>query len=188
MSEFGRVSAAPRPMRESAGIDHGLSGPERPMVELPVRRDTRAGSPTSHGTFDMRTSTRFLLCSLLALPLGVTAVHAQTALSGLGQPSTSAVGDVSSSANYHVYVFARGGTRYIQVNDAGGAVRGAFAVTAYKAVGLPIGSDASRLATPDEPVTRVIREIRDKRATPVIEASPLHAPTDSIATPILTET
>jgi hypothetical protein len=41
-------------------------------------------------------------------------------------------------------------------------------------------------ATPDDQVTRVIREIRDKRATPAIEARPLHAPPDSIAIPILT--
>jgi hypothetical protein len=41
-------------------------------------------------------------------------------------------------------------------------------------------------AIPDDRVTRVIREIRDRRATPVIEASPLHAPTDSIAILILT--
>jgi hypothetical protein len=41
-------------------------------------------------------------------------------------------------------------------------------------------------ATPDDRVTRVIREIRDKRATPVIGASPLHAPRDSIALQILT--
>jgi hypothetical protein len=49
-------------------------------------------------------------------------------------------------------------------------------------------------ATPDERVTRaireirdkrVIREIRDKRATPAIEASPLHALTDSTALLIL---
>jgi hypothetical protein len=42
-------------------------------------------------------------------------------------------------------------------------------------------------ATPDDRVTRVIREIRDKRATPAIEASPVHAPTDSITLLILTE-
>jgi hypothetical protein len=41
-------------------------------------------------------------------------------------------------------------------------------------------------ATPDDRATRVIWEIRDKRATPAIEASPLHAPTDSITIPILT--
>jgi hypothetical protein len=93
-----------------------------------------------------------MLSTLLALPLGITALHAQSAFSGLGQPSASPVGDVSSSSNYHVYLFTRAGTRYIQVNDASGAVRGAFAITPYKAVGLPIGSDASRLATPDEPL------------------------------------
>jgi hypothetical protein len=42
-------------------------------------------------------------------------------------------------------------------------------------------------ATPDDRVTRVIREIRDKRATPAIEASPVHAPMDSITLLILTE-
>jgi hypothetical protein len=42
-------------------------------------------------------------------------------------------------------------------------------------------------ATPDDRVTRVIREIRDKRAIPAIEASPVHAPEDSITLLILTE-
>ena len=42
-------------------------------------------------------------------------------------------------------------------------------------------------ATPDGRVTRVIREIPDKKVTQAIEASPLHAPTDSIALLILTE-
>jgi hypothetical protein len=41
-------------------------------------------------------------------------------------------------------------------------------------------------ATPDDRATRVIQETRDKRATPVIEASPVHAPTDSITPLILT--
>jgi len=40
--------------------------------------------------------------------------------------------------------------------------------------------------TPDDRVTRVIREIRDKRATRAIEATPLHAPPDSIAILTLT--
>jgi hypothetical protein len=40
-------------------------------------------------------------------------------------------------------------------------------------------------ATPDDRATRVIPEIRDRRATPAIAASPLHAPMDSIAIPIL---
>ena len=40
---------------------------------------------------------------------------------------------------------------------------------------------------PDERVTGVIRAIRDKRATPAIEAGPLHALKDSITLLILTE-
>jgi hypothetical protein len=40
-------------------------------------------------------------------------------------------------------------------------------------------------ATPDNRVTRVIREIRVERATPATEASPLHAPRDSITIRIL---
>ena len=97
----------------------------------------------------MRNPTRTLLASLVTLALGIGAAHSQTALSGLGQSWPNAT-DVSSSPNYHVYVFERGGTRYIQVNDASGAVRGAFARTPYKLTGLPIGTDT--LATPDEPL------------------------------------
>ena len=67
-------------------------------------------------------------------------------------PTVTSATDVSASPNYHVYVFERGGTRYVQINDANGTVRGAFARTAYSLVGLPIGVDASRLATPDEPM------------------------------------
>jgi hypothetical protein len=92
-----------------------------------------------------------LLASFVALALGIGAANAQTAIAGLGQSWPNAT-DVSSSPNYHVYVFERGGTRYIQVNDASGTVRGAFARTAYALVGLPIGTDATRLATPDEPL------------------------------------
>jgi hypothetical protein len=101
----------------------------------------------------MRIHARSLLASLITLSvaLGTGAAHAQTSLSGLGQswPNTT---DVSTSPNYHVYVFQRGATHYIQVNDANGTVRGAFARTAYALVGLPIGVDATRLATPDEPL------------------------------------
>jgi hypothetical protein len=41
-------------------------------------------------------------------------------------------------------------------------------------------------ATPDDPMTRGIREIKDKGATPAIEPSPVHAPTGSILIPIVT--
>jgi len=99
----------------------------------------------------MRFHTR-LLASLIALSFAAAgAAQAQSAISGLGQSWPNAT-DVSSSPNYHVYIFERGGTRYIQVNDAVGNVRGAFARTAYKLVALPIGTDAARLATSDEPL------------------------------------
>lgn len=97
----------------------------------------------------MRKTTRTLLASLFAIALGVGAAQAQTAMSGLGQAWPNAR-DMSSSPRYHVYVFERGGTRYIQVNGADGTVRGAFARTPYKLTGLPIGNDT--LATPDEPL------------------------------------
>lgn len=88
-----------------------------------------------------------LLAGLLAGP----ALAASPPSTGLGQSWPNAT-DVSSSPNWHVYVFARGSTRYIQINDAQGTVRGAFARTPYSLVGLPIGSDAGNLSTPDEPL------------------------------------
>ncbi|UPG85325.1 hypothetical protein L2Y94_18780 [Luteibacter aegosomatis] len=94
----------------------------------------------------MRTLSALLLASLIAVPFSA---NAQQAISGLGQSWPNAT-DVSSSPNYHVYVFQRGNTRYIQVNDANGNVRGAFARTPYSLVGLPIGT--AELATPDEPM------------------------------------
>jgi len=110
----------------------------------------------------MRYPIRTLLASLVAVALGVGAAHAQTALSGLGQSWPNAA-DVSTSPRYHVYVFERGGTRYIQVNDANGTVRGAFARTPYKLTGLPIGIDS--LATPDErlpaPVSTAVESVYD---------------------------
>jgi hypothetical protein len=100
----------------------------------------------------MQNVTRSLLASIVTLALGIGAAQAQTALAGLGQSWPNAA-DVSSSPNYHVYVFQRGTTRYIQVNDAAGTVRGAFARTPYTLVGTPIGTDAAGLATPDEPLS-----------------------------------
>lgn len=88
-----------------------------------------------------------LLAGLLAGPV----LAATPPATGLGQswPNTP---DVSTHPNWHVYVFARGSTRYIQINDAQGVVRGAFARTPYSLVGLPIGTDAGNLSTPDEPL------------------------------------
>lgn len=95
---------------------------------------------------------RSLLLSLALLPLAVAPAFAADDLrsTGLGQAWPNAP-DVSISPYYHVYVFERSGLRYIQVNDLGGTVRAAVVSAGDDVVGLPIGVDASRLATPSEP-------------------------------------
>ncbi|MDR6938069.1 MULTISPECIES: hypothetical protein [unclassified Luteibacter] len=98
----------------------------------------------------MRTHNRLLLASLITLSLGIGAAHAQTAVTGLGQswPNTT---DISANSGYHVYKFKKGNITYFQVNDANGTVRGAFMRTVTGDItGLPIGTDASNLATADD--------------------------------------
>ncbi|WP_157511149.1 hypothetical protein [Frateuria sp. Soil773] len=70
---------------------------------------------------------------------------------GLGQAWPNAP-DVSASPHWHVYAFQRAGIRYIQVNDLNGNVRAAFATSGEDFLSLPIGLDASRLATPQDPL------------------------------------
>lgn len=70
---------------------------------------------------------------------------------GLGQSWPNAR-DVSASPHWHVYVFERNGVRYVQINDLGGKVRAAFAASNGHVLALPVGSDASRVATPEEPL------------------------------------
>jgi hypothetical protein len=95
---------------------------------------------------------RTTLClALTAMLVAGPALAASAPTTGLGEAWPNAT-DVSTNPNWHVYVFQKGGTRYIQVNDARGAVRGAFARTAYALKGLPIGSDADNAATPDDPL------------------------------------
>lgn len=69
---------------------------------------------------------------------------------GLGQSWPNAQ-DVSSSPRWHVYVFNRNGIRYVQINDLNGNVRAAFAAQSGSFLVLPIGTDASRVATPQDP-------------------------------------
>lgn len=94
---------------------------------------------------------RALLSSLLVVLLPVaTSALADTpaaAATGLGQ-SWPAATDVSSSGHFRVYVFERAGVRYVQVNDLDGKVRGAFGVVGGQVFALPMGLDATRLATP----------------------------------------
>ncbi|RDS86861.1 hypothetical protein DWU99_00840 [Dyella psychrodurans] len=68
---------------------------------------------------------------------------------GLGQsaPNTS---DVSTNPNWHVYVFAIGGVRYIQVNDVSGHVLGAVGTASGQYITLPIGAFSQQVATPQQ--------------------------------------
>jgi hypothetical protein len=70
---------------------------------------------------------------------------------GLGQAWPHAL-DVSASAHWHVYVFSVDGIRYIQVNDLNGAVRGAFGAANGQFLILPMGRDAPRISTPQQPL------------------------------------
>lgn len=99
----------------------------------------------------MSSSLRSLVLALSVASFGIGASHAQTAITGLGQSWPNAT-DVSTSPNYHVYVFQRGSLKYIQVNDAGGTVRAAIVRTPTSLLGSPVGVDAANVATPDEPM------------------------------------
>jgi hypothetical protein len=96
---------------------------------------------------------RLAMTSLLAL--GLVSVSAMAASgppsTGLGQSWPNAT-DVSASPHWHVYVFERNGVRYVQINDLSGKVRAAFAASSGNFLALPVGSDAARLATPQEPL------------------------------------
>jgi hypothetical protein len=75
-----------------------------------------------------------------------------TQATGLGQSWPNAR-DVSTSPNWHVYVFERDGIRYIQINDLNGTVRGAFATANGQYIVLPMGKDAEHIGTPQKPLT-----------------------------------
>ncbi|WNL44475.1 hypothetical protein RKE25_13655 [Dyella sp. BiH032] len=96
----------------------------------------------------------FKTLAAIALLAGVAvagpAMASNRGATGLGQAWPNAQ-DVSSSPRWHVYVFERDGIRYIQINDLNGNVRAAFATQGGSFLVLPIGSDASRLATPQDP-------------------------------------
>lgn len=101
---------------------------------------------------------RLMATGLLAVTLASTSAMAAgvAGSTGLGQSWPNAT-DVSASPHWHVYVFERDGIRYIQINDLGGNVRAAFAASSGNFLGLPIGVDASRLATPQQPLAAPAR-------------------------------
>lgn len=122
-----------------------------PNVDPPEAGAWCAGPVIIYGDSAMSFSLRTLAVSLSVIALGVGAAHAQSAVSGLGQQQPNAT-DVSTSPNYHVYVFQRGSSKYIQVNDAFGNVRAAVMVTPTGRYGTPVGSDAAQVATTSEPL------------------------------------
>ena len=96
----------------------------------------------------------FKTLAAIALLAGVAvagpAMAGNRGATGLGQAWPNAQ-DVSSSPRWHVYVFERDGIRYVQLNDLNCNVRAAFATQGGNFLVLPIGSDASRVATPQDP-------------------------------------
>lgn len=95
-----------------------------------------------------------VMAGLLALALSTPVLADDPQSNGLGQSWPNAQ-DVSSSPNFHVYVFVRDGVRYLQVNDATGQVRGAVAAAAGQFLVLPLGSDSQRVSTPQTPAAPV---------------------------------
>ncbi|MFK2873729.1 hypothetical protein ISP13_09325 [Dyella lipolytica] len=69
---------------------------------------------------------------------------------GLGQAWPNAT-DVSTSPNYHAYVFVLGGIQYIQINDLNGNVLGSVGTTGGQFITLPIGKFAQLVSTPQQP-------------------------------------
>lgn len=91
------------------------------------------------------------IAALVGLSCSGVALATTPVGTGLGQSWPNAT-DVSASPHYHVYVFERPGLRFVQINDASGAVRGAVAYSGTEIIGLPVGVDASRWVTPSEGV------------------------------------
>ena len=94
---------------------------------------------------------RAVCAGLVVMGLSVSALSAEPLSNGLGQAWTNAP-DVSTSSHWHVYVFTANGIRYVQVNDLAGNVRGAFAAANGQFLVLPMGRDAQRISTPQQPV------------------------------------
>lgn len=104
------------------------------------------------GSLQKLGSYRMALAGLLAMGLSVSAFAGQSSqANGLGQSWPNAP-DVSASPNWHVYVFERDGVRFIQVNDLNGTVRGAIATANGEFIALPVGADAERIDTSQQPV------------------------------------
>lgn len=90
-----------------------------------------------------------LLVGLIACAMS-SQLAAQTAATGFGQAHPNSQ-NVSLSARWPVYIFHRAGVDYIQVNDANGNVRAAFAHAGNQFLVLPAGQDSQRVTTAPQP-------------------------------------
>jgi hypothetical protein len=114
---------------------------------LPFHRHMYAAMNGWHFMFRIsHVSCKNVLAGLFGLVLSTSSLAAKLPSTGLGQswPNTT---DVSASPHYHVYLFARDGIRYIQVNDSSGKVRAAFATANQVIFVLPLGVDAQAAGT-----------------------------------------
>ena len=94
---------------------------------------------------------RAICAGLVVMGLSASTLMAQPLSTGLGQAWPNAQ-DVSASSHWHVYVFATNGVQYFQVNDVRGNVRVAFAAANGQFLVLPMGRDAQRISTPQQPL------------------------------------
>jgi hypothetical protein len=120
---------------------------------LPFYRHMYAAMKGWKFMFYISHARKSVLAGLFGLALSTSSLAAKLPSTGLGQswPNTT---DVSASPHYHVYLFARDGIRYIQVNDSGGKVRAVFATANQVIFVVPIGADAQAAGTSQQPAAQ----------------------------------
>jgi hypothetical protein len=88
-----------------------------------------------------------VLAGFVALSLSSTAfAQTSTPATGLGQAWPNAA-DLSTSPNWHVYVFRIHGIKYVQINDLNGTVHAAVGTADGTIIVLPVGIDAQNVTT-----------------------------------------
>jgi len=90
-----------------------------------------------------------LLAGLLAITLSAHVAASVPAETGFGQSRPNSP-NVGLNARWPVYVFHRQGVDYVQVNDANGRVRVAFAHMGNQFLVLPAGADIEHVSTPQQ--------------------------------------